>query len=279
MERLLVANPALLHGFILIATILAVAAWEMRAPRRALTAALAPRWVSNFGLALVNSFTVYRIFPLFGFGLALLAESRGWGLFNAVALPLGIPVLGSLLLLDLGHYGRHRVFHAVPLFWSVHRVHHADADVDLTTSLRFHPLEALGFGAFDLALVLALGAPPIAVLLYHALNVGVGLIQHANARLPQRADRILRAFLVTPDFHRVHHSTQVAEANSNFAALLPWWDFLFGTYRAQPEAGHEEMAIGLSEYTQPERLSLVRLLADPFWPARDVHAPVAEASR
>ncbi len=279
MERLLVASPAIVHGSILIAAILAVGAWETRAPRRALKAALAPRWVSNFGLALVNSVTVYRIFPLFGFSLALVAESRGWGLFNAVPLPLGIPVLATLLLLDLGHYTRHRIFHAVPLLWSVHRIHHADPDVDLTTSLRFHPVEALGFAAFDLAMVFALGAPPIAVLLYHAINAGLGPIQHANARYPQPVDRILRAFLVTPELHRVHHSTRVAEANSNFGAMLPWWDVLFGTYRAQPEGGHEGMAIGLTEYDEPARLSLVRLLADPIWPARDGGHRVAGAAR
>jgi sterol desaturase/sphingolipid hydroxylase (fatty acid hydroxylase superfamily) len=196
--------------------------------------------------------------------MALVAEQRGWGLMNAVAAPAWIAVPVSVLLLDLAIYLQHVAFHAVPALWRLHRMHHADLDIDVTTGLRFHPIEIVLSMGIKLAVVTALGAPAVAVLVFEVLLNATSMFNHANLRLPQPIDRALRWLVVTPDMHRVHHSVAVAETNSNYGFNLPWWDRLFGTYRDQPAAGHDGMTIGVERFRSPRDLMLDRMLLQPF---------------
>ena len=193
-----------------------------------------------------------------------LAEARGWGLFNVIALPAWIGVVVSVIVLDLAIYLQHVLFHAVPALWRLHRMHHADLEFDVTTGLRFHPIEILLSMLIKLAVVAALGAPAVAVLIFEVLLNATSMFNHGNVRIPQALDRVLRWFVVTPDMHRVHHSILSRETNSNFGFNLPWWDRLFGTYRAQPAAGHDAMTIGIEQFRDPRELGLDRMLLQPF---------------
>jgi sterol desaturase/sphingolipid hydroxylase (fatty acid hydroxylase superfamily) len=238
---------------------------ELLAPRRPLTVRRPARWASNLGLVGLNSLVVRLLVPLGAVGTALLAEQRGWGLFHNVDLPCWLAVVLAVVLLDLAIYLQHVLFHAVPLLWRLHRVHHADLDFDATTGVRFHTLEILLSLGIKMAAVVLLGAPAMAVLLFEVLLNATSLFNHANLRLPAWLDRVARLFVVTPDMHRVHHSVLPAETNSNFGFNLPWWDRIFGTYRAQPAAGHEDMTIGL-EWPRDEHTAdrLHRMLLLPF---------------
>jgi sterol desaturase/sphingolipid hydroxylase (fatty acid hydroxylase superfamily) len=173
-------------------------------------------------------------------------------------------VLLAVLLLDLAIYLQHVMFHAVPALWRVHRMHHSDTDLDVTTGLRFHPVEIVLSMLIKFAAIAALGAPAVAVLLFEVLLNATSMFNHANLRLPERVDAALRQVLVTPDMHRVHHSVIERETNSNFGFNLALWDRLFGTYRAQPEAGHEGMTIGVEQFRDPAEARLDRMLTQPF---------------
>jgi len=242
----------------------AVALWEWLAPRRRARFARARRWPHNLALLVLDALAVRVLAPGAAIAIALAGEAHGWGLLNAVALPAWAEVLIAVVLLDLAIYFQHVVFHAVPALWRLHRVHHADPDFDVTTGTRFHPLEILLSLGIKCAAVTAIGAPAVAVLLFEVLLNATAMFNHANARLPAGADRWLRWLVVTPDMHRVHHSALASETNSNFGFNVPWWDRLFGTYRAQPLAGHEAMTIGVDAFRSPEDLRLDRLLAQPF---------------
>jgi sterol desaturase/sphingolipid hydroxylase (fatty acid hydroxylase superfamily) len=185
-------------------------------------------------------------------------------LFNVVAVPPSIGLVASVILLDLAIYFQHVLFHALPLLWRLHRMHHADLDIDVSTGLRFHPVEILLSMVIKFAMVIALGAPAIAVLVFEILLNATSMFNHSNVRIPDTFDRLLRLFVVTPDMHRVHHSVLSRETNSNFGFNLPWWDRLFGTYRAQPAAGHEAMIIGIEQFRDPRELGLDRMLLQPF---------------
>jgi sterol desaturase/sphingolipid hydroxylase (fatty acid hydroxylase superfamily) len=242
-----------------------MALWELRAPRRKLVAGKPLRWASNLGLVLINGFVLRLVAPLGAVGVALLAESQGWGLFNNVAWPAWTAIAASLVLLDLAIYLQHVMFHAVPALWRLHMVHHADLDIDVTTGVRFHTLEVLLSLGIKAGVVLLLGAPALAVLIFEVLLNATSMFNHSNVRMPPGLDRILRLLVVTPDMHRVHHSIHAREINSNFGFNLPWWDFLLGTYRPQPAEGHLGMTIGLSQFrdeVQVERLH--HMLALPF---------------
>ena len=193
-----------------------------------------------------------------------MAEAGGWGLFNALDLPLWLAALLSILLLDLVIYFQHVLFHAVPGLWRLHRMHHADLEFDVTTGLRFHPVEIVLSMVIKLAAVAALGAPAVAVLLFEVVLNATALFNHANIRLPAGVDRVLRWVIVTPDMHRVHHSVIPVETNSNFGFNLPWWDRLLGTYRAQPQAGHAGMTIGIEQFRTRRDLWLDRMLVQPL---------------
>ena len=189
---------------------------------------------------------------------------RAGAFSTLLALPAWVGVVASVVLLDLAIYFQHVLFHAVPVLWRLHRMHHADLDFDVTTGLRFHPIEILLSMVIKLAVVAALGAPALAVLIFEVLLNATSMFNHGNVRIPAGLDRVLRWVVVTPDMHRVHHSILSRETNSNFGFNLPWWDRLFGTYRAQPAAGHEGMTIGIEQFRDPRELRLDRMLLQPF---------------
>ncbi|MCC7016917.1 MAG: sterol desaturase family protein [Rhodospirillales bacterium] len=242
----------------------AVAAWEVFAPRRVLTAGRRARWPGNLGIVLLDTLIVRAIFPAGAIGIALAAEAKGFGLLNAVALSFWLEAALAFVALDLAIYLQHVLFHAVPALWRLHRMHHADIGFDVTTGARFHPIEIVLSMLIKTAVIMALGAPAIAVLVFEIALSATALFNHANARLPAALDRGIRLLVVTPDMHRVHHSAVPVETSSNFGFNLPWWDRLFGTYRAAPAAGHEAMTIGLAAFRDPGELRLDKMLIQPF---------------
>jgi sterol desaturase/sphingolipid hydroxylase (fatty acid hydroxylase superfamily) len=213
---------------------------------------------------LVDVAVLRVLVPGAAIAVAVAGEARGWGLVNALALPAWVAIPLAVVLLDLAIYFQHVTLHAVPTLWRLHRVHHADLDVDVTTGTRFHPIEILISTAIKCAAVAAIGAPAIAVLVFEVLLNATSMFNHANASLPPAVERWVRWLLVTPDMHRVHHSIIYNESSSNFGFNLPWWDRLFGTYRAQPAAGHAAMTVGVDAFRAPEDLRLDRLLIQPF---------------
>ena len=255
-------EPALRLGCFL-AVFAVMAAWEIASPRRSALVRF-PRWLHNGSVAVLNTALLRLVFPSVAIGAAYLAQARGWGLLNHPAIPFGFAFAAAIIALDLAVYLQHVMFHAVPALWRLHTVHHADLDFDVTTGIRFHPAEILLSMVIKLAVVVLLGPPVVSVLAFEVLLSTTSLFNHANAHLPDRLDRILRWLVVTPDMHRVHHSAVPVETNSNFGFNLPWWDRLLGTYRDQPAAGHESMAIGVRQLRDPKRQSLPWLLVLPF---------------
>ena len=242
----------------------ALALWEIFAPRRALVAGRKPRWPSNLGVLVLDSLLVRMLIPTAAVGAALFAAGRGYGLFNLAGLRLSIALFLGFLALDLVVYLQHVVFHKVPLLWRLHRMHHADLDIDFTTGVRFHPFEILISLAIKIAVVIVLGIPAVAVVLFEVMLNATSMFNHANVAMPAWLDGVLRLIVVTPDMHRVHHSVVRQEADSNFGFNLPWWDWLFGTYRPEPAAGHDGITIGLPIFRNPRELRLDRLLTQPF---------------
>jgi len=242
----------------------AMAVWETMAPRRTLSVTKGWRWMSNLGLVVVNTIALRLTLALGAVGVALMAEERGWGIFNHVDVPRLLAIAIAVLALDFFIYLQHVMFHAVPLLWRLHMVHHADLDVDVTTGLRFHTIEILLSMGIKVAAIMLLGAPAVAVLIFEVLLNATSMFNHGNFRMPLGMDRVLRLFVVTPDMHRVHHSVIPQETNSNFGFNVPWWDVLFGTYRSQPAAGHRDMMIGLSQFRSPWVERLHWMLAMPF---------------
>jgi sterol desaturase/sphingolipid hydroxylase (fatty acid hydroxylase superfamily) len=244
--------------------LLAMMLWEWRRPRRTLSLPRTRRWPANLGIIVVDSIVLRLVFPILAVGMAGLAEARGWGLFNGMEAPFWLAFIASLLLLDLIIYAQHVVFHKIPLLWRLHRMHHTDLDFDVTTALRFHPLEIVLSMLIKLAVVILLGAPAVAVMVFEVILNATAMFNHGNVGLPPWLDQRLRWLLVTPDMHRVHHSVLVEETDSNFGFNLPWWDRLFGTYRDQPREGHTGMTIGLDYFRDERATRLDRLLLQPF---------------
>ncbi len=242
----------------------AMALWEVFAPRRTREFTRLQRWPNNIGIVVVNTVVLRFAFPVAAVGMATVAEAGGWGLLNSHAPPAWLAVVIAVVLLDLAIYLQHVMVHAVPAFWRLHRMHHADLDFDVTTGARFHPIEILLSMMIKLLVVAALGAPPVAVLIFEVMLNASSMFNHGNVRIPEGLDRVLRWLVVTPDMHRVHHSALRRETNSNFGFSLPWWDRLFGTYRAQPAAGHDAMTIGIEQFREPGDLRLDRMLIQPF---------------
>lgn len=237
---------------------------ESLAPRRSREVHRHVHWSNNLGLAFINTLAIRFIAPIGAVGFAMFAEANGWGLFNLIAVPSWISILLCVVALDLAIYGQHVLFHAVPLFWRLHMVHHADMEFDVTTGLRFHTIEILLSLGIKCLAILVLGAPALAVLIFEVLLNATSMFNHSNVKLPLWMDRVLRLFIVTPDMHRVHHSVIRRETNSNFGFNLPWWDFIFRTYRDQPEKGHSDMTIGLPEYRDRRVEYLQWMLVLPF---------------
>jgi sterol desaturase/sphingolipid hydroxylase (fatty acid hydroxylase superfamily) len=241
-----------------------MASWELWAPRRRQAIGRLRRWPGNLGIVALDTLLLRFVFPVAAVGVALRAETHGWGLFQAMQAPAWVATVASVVLLDLAIYLQHVLFHAVPVLWRLHRMHHADLEFDVTTGVRFHPFEILLSMAIKIGVVAALGAPAAAVLIFEVLLNATSMFNHGNVRLPERIDRALRWILITPDMHRVHHSAVPRETNSNFGFNLPWWDRLFATYRAEPAAGYEEMTIGIEQFRDPRELRLDRMLLQPF---------------
>ncbi len=260
----ILAHESVVRVSFFLAILIAMALWEILSPRRPLTTSRTLRWYSNLGLVFIDTLTLRLLLPFQAVGMALFAQNRGWGLLNNVSLPYGMEIAIGILVLDLVIYLQHAMFHFIPLFWRLHRVHHTDLDFDVTTGIRFHPIEILLSMGIKMMTIIILGPSALAVVLFEVLLNATSMFNHGNVRLPISIDRVLRLFVVTPEMHRVHHSVLIKEFNSNFGFNLPWWDRLLGTYRAQPEAGHEAMAIGLAQFRNPNALTLSRLLILPF---------------
>jgi sterol desaturase/sphingolipid hydroxylase (fatty acid hydroxylase superfamily) len=242
----------------------ALALWELLAPRRALSIGRARRWPSNFGILVLDAVLVRLLIPTAAVGVAVVASQRGWGLLNITPWPGLLEGLIGFVALDLVVYAQHVAFHKVPVLWRLHRMHHADLDFDVSTGLRFHPIEIILSTLIKIAVVVLIGVPAAAVIAFEVALNATSMFNHSNAVMPLWLDRLLRLAVVTPDMHRVHHSIRRHETDSNFGFNMPWWDRLFGTYRALPEAGHDNMTIGLPSFRDPAELRLDRLITQPF---------------
>jgi sterol desaturase/sphingolipid hydroxylase (fatty acid hydroxylase superfamily) len=239
--------------------------WEVVLPRRALTVSKALRWGNNLGLVVLNTVLLRLLFPLAAVGVAAFAVANGWGLLNHFQVPFWIGAPVAVVALDFVIWLQHVMVHAVPALWRLHRVHHADLDDDLTTGTRFHPLEIVLSMLIKFAAIAVIGPPVLAIVIFEILLNATSMFNHGNVGIATRVDRVLRWFIVTPDMHRVHHSAEVDETNSNFGFNLPWWDRLFGTYREQPRAGHVNMTIGIRGHTDPREVArLDGMLLLPF---------------
>jgi sterol desaturase/sphingolipid hydroxylase (fatty acid hydroxylase superfamily) len=263
MSDLLLTNEPLIRLSAFLGVLIAMALWEVAAPRRRWEIPRLLRWTNNLGVVVIDTLVVRLTFPIVAVGIALLSAERGWGLFNVYDVPVWLAFVASLLALDLAIYLQHVTFHAVPALWRLHRMHHADLEFDVTTGLRFHPVEILLSMGIKLAVVVALGPPAVAVLIFEVLLNATAMFNHSNIRIPQGVDRVLRLFVVTPDMHRVHHSIHPSETNSNFGFNMPWWDRLLGTYCPQPRDGHEAMTIGIEQFRTRRDLWLDRMLIQP----------------
>jgi sterol desaturase/sphingolipid hydroxylase (fatty acid hydroxylase superfamily) len=239
-------------------------AGEVLAPRRPLTVSKTVRWLNNLGLGVLDAVLLRLLFPLAAAGIAAIAQTHGWGLFNQWRVPEGWAIAGSIVALDFVIYLQHRAFHAIPFCWRFHRVHHVDLDLDVSSGVRFHPVEMVLSMGIKVLAVLALGAPPVAVVAFEILLNATALFNHSNLKIPLSLDRVLRLFVVTPDMHRVHHSIIPEETNRNFSFNLPWWDRLLGTYCAQPAAGHDAMTLGLAGLQDESLEQLPQMLTLPF---------------
>jgi sterol desaturase/sphingolipid hydroxylase (fatty acid hydroxylase superfamily) len=265
LEEFILTNEKPIRMGFFFGVLLIMALWEIAAPRRQLTASKTLRWTNNIGLVFFNSFVLRVLFPAAAIGVAFSAREHGYGLFNVIEISPVVAVIASIVIMDFVIYVQHVMVHAIPILWRLHRVHHADPDYDVTTGARFHTIEILLSMLIKFATILLLGPPLIAVILFEVILNATAMFNHGNVRLPATVDRFLRLFLVTPDMHRVHHSVEDDEANSNFGFSLPWWDRLFGTYRDQPRGGHEGMTIGIHKYHDARDVSWITgMLVLPF---------------
>jgi sterol desaturase/sphingolipid hydroxylase (fatty acid hydroxylase superfamily) len=264
MSDWLVAQHAAVLFYALLVAFAVVAVWESVQPRRRLATATTVRWFNNIALAGIGGALERYSLPILGVSFAVLAEQRGWGLLNAAAAPAWLSFAFAVIALDLAHYLLHRLLHKVPLLWRMHKVHHADLDVDCVTAVRHHPLETLFVSGAGVLVIGGLGAPPLAVLAAFGLASVASIFNHGNVDVPPSIDRMLRLIVVTPDMHRIHHSVQYDECNANFSMVFAWWDRLFGTWCEAPRLGHESMSLGLAEARTPSDVTLYRLLLLPL---------------
>lgn len=242
-----------------------MALWEIYAPRRKLSVSRGLRWANNLGLIFLNSVVVRILFPTAAIGVAIFAQEQGWGLLNYYQLPFALAVVIATITMDFVLYLQHVLFHAIPVLWRLHRVHHADLDFDVTTGGRFHTLEIILSMLIRFSTIMVLGPPVVATVIFEVLLNVTAMFNHSNIYMPGKIDRTLRLFVVTPDMHRVHHSVHKPLTNSNYGFNLPWWDRLFGTYVAQPPEGHAEMKIGLDEFRDPRQVARIDgMLMLPF---------------
>lgn len=266
LEQVLMTHEPIIRFSSFFGGLVAMALWEAIAPYRQYRLPKPIRWLNNLGLVVLNTVILRVTFPVAAVGMAAIAVQNQWGLFNHLDLPPGLTVGLSIVMLDCIIYWQHVCFHRIPLFWRLHKVHHADLDFDVTTGLRFHPIEILLSMGIKLGAIALLGAPALAVLLFEVILNATSMFNHGNVNLPWKRDRLMRWLIVTPNMHRIHHSMRVEETDSNFGFNLPWWDRLFGTYCAHATMNQYEMNIGLSEYQQEQRTGFLSwMLLLPFW--------------
>jgi len=253
--------------------------WEFVASKRPLQQSKFKRWLTNFGLIAVDTVVVKLLLPAGAFGVALWAESKGYGLLNNLEVSPFVATVITVIILDMIIYWQHRLFHVVPILWRLHQVHHADRDIDVSTGLRFHPIEILLSMLIKFAAVITLGAPAAAVVLFEVILNGMAMFNHGNIRLPKALDSMIRLLFVTPDMHRVHHSIFKHETNSNYGFNLSIWDKIFGSYHAQPDLGHDKMTIGLEQYQgDTPTSSLLWMLKLPFTQSGGIYAQKDKAT-
>jgi sterol desaturase/sphingolipid hydroxylase (fatty acid hydroxylase superfamily) len=257
-------HAGILYAIAFSGTMVGVVFWEVQAPLRQPVFSHRVRWLSNFGVYVLNTLLLYLLLPMSAVALAVILAERGWGLFNNLSAPLPVAIAASILALDGLHYLKHVVLHKVPLLWRFHRVHHTDLDYDFTTGIRFHPLESIVNAVITMTVIALLGSPAAAVVIFETSLVLVTFIVHANIRYPATIDKVFRTLLVTPDMHRIHHSARAAETDSNYGVIFSWWDRLFGTHVAQPLNGHTGMSLGLLEFRESKHQTLPWMLACPF---------------
>lgn len=264
-EQFVLAHEPVIRLSFFLGVFVLVGIWEVLAPRRALTVSKSLRWASNLGLVVLNTVLVRLLFPVVAVGIAAFCAANGWGVLNHFHVPFWLAVPLAVMAMDFVIWLQHVMVHAVPALWRLHRVHHADLDYDLTTGSRFHPVEIVLSMLIKFAAITVLGPPVVAVVIFEVLLNAAAMFNHGNIRLPAGLDRVLRWVIVTPDMHRVHHSVEIDETNSNFGFNLPWWDRLFGTYRGQPRAGQVGMTIGIHGHTDPREVArLDGMLLMPF---------------
>jgi sterol desaturase/sphingolipid hydroxylase (fatty acid hydroxylase superfamily) len=264
MTASLLGHEPLLRLGAFLSVLIAMAVWELAAPRRRQEVPKFLRWSNNLGVVAIDTLLVRILFPLSAVAWAGYVQAQGWGLFHLIEIPSALAMIAAIILLDLAIYAQHVAFHAVPALWRLHRMHHADLEFDVTTGLRFHPGEILLSMALKFAVIFLLGAPALAVLVFEVLLNATSMFSHSNAKLPLGVDRWLRRIIVTPDMHRVHHSIAREETDSNYGFNLSLWDRLFRTYRAQPGAGHDGMVIGIDQFRDPRDLRIDRMLVQPL---------------
>ena len=260
----IMANESVIRLSAFFGILVGMAVLEALIPRRNRKLSRFVRWPNNIGIVFLNTIVLRLVFPTAAVGVALFVEERQWGILQVFDLPLWLTVILAVVALDFIIYLQHVMVHAVPALWRLHRMHHSDVDIDVTTGARFHPVEIILSMIIKFAAIAALGAPAVAVIIFEVVLNGTAMFNHANFKLPLALDRVLRLVLVTPDMHRVHHSVNADEANCNFGFNLPWWDRLMGTYRDQPREGHEGMTIGLDRFREPRAQWLDQLIIQPL---------------
>lgn len=264
-NEFIMSNEVIIRLSFFLGIFAVMAIWEFVAPRRALTVSKVVRWTNNLALVFLNSFILRLLFPAAAVGMAAFASEQGWGLLNYYNVQTVIAAFVSVMVMDFIIYLQHVLVHAIPVLWRLHRVHHADPDFDVTTGARFHPIEVILSMLIKFATIILLGPPVVAVVIFEVMLNAAAMFNHSNVRLNLVLDKWLRLLLVTPDMHRVHHSVEDDETNSNFGFNLPWWDRLFGTYRDQPRGGHENMILGIHTYHDPKQVSWLHgMLLLPF---------------
>ncbi len=267
LEQTILDNEITIRLSFFLGIFVIMAIWEVIAPRRALTVSKVLRWSSNLGIVVLNSIVLRLLFPAAAVGMAIFAQEQHWGFFNYLQWPHELEILICVISLDFIIWLQHVMVHSIPMLWRLHRVHHADPDYDVTTGARFHPLEIVLSMLIKFATIALLGPPVVAIIIFEVLLNATAMFNHSNISLPKPIDTVMRLFMVTPDMHRVHHSVEDDETNSNFGFNLPWWDRLFGTYAAQPRAGHDDMVIGIHGYNKRSEVStLPGMLTLPMKP-------------
>lgn len=258
------AFETILRLGIFLSVLITIAVLEVIYPRRIMRIPKGLRWRANIGISIVNQLLTRLVMPLSATALAMLCAERGWGLLNQLALPSIFAFVSAIVCLDLIIYWQHRLYHLIPVLWRFHRMHHTDTEFDVTTGIRFHPVSILLSASIKLGAVFLLGPSALAVAAFEILLNATSLFNHSNLSLPVTFDQRVRGLLVTPDMHRVHHSIRTDEQNHNFGFNFPWWDHLFGSYRAQPSEAHTDVCIGLDQFRGSREVRIRKLLTQPF---------------